>query len=90
MPENKALCCHPSLQVQSAAGLWHFVQPRSNQLLVLAGHALEYATCGLIHSSRHRVGAVRVCGFTSCLLPAEQAEEGSPTAFARVSRCNWV
>lgn len=46
---------HLTLQVRAATGQWHSIELGPNQLLVMAGHALEYATCGLIRSSYHRV-----------------------------------
>ncbi|PRW33898.1 RING U-box superfamily isoform 4 [Chlorella sorokiniana] len=75
----------PGLQVQDAGGQWRDVELGPKQLLVMAGHALEYATCGLIRSSRHWVvleGAERRSlayklaaqpGATLNLVPALQA-----------------
>lgn len=43
--------------MQDAGGRWHPVDLGPKQLLLLAGHALEHATCGLIRSGQHRVRA---------------------------------
>lgn len=44
-------------QVRTAAGQGRGVELGSEQLLVLAGHALEYATCSLLRASQHQVRA---------------------------------
>lgn len=44
-------------QVQDAVGQWHDIELGAKQLLLMAGHALEHATCGLIRAGRHRVSA---------------------------------
>jgi isopenicillin N synthase-like dioxygenase len=57
-------------QVQTSAGMWHALHLQPNQVAVLAGYTLSYATGGQVRTCRHRV----VSGLTD-----GQSEDGLHT-----------
>ncbi|GAB4819766.1 hypothetical protein N2152v2_006812 [Parachlorella kessleri] len=68
------------LQVMDGYGQWQAVEPLGeDQVLLMPGHALEYALCGLLPAAQHRVvapptGQASRCSMTFKLLPAPAAQ----------------
>ncbi len=56
-------------QVMDGYGQWQMVDALGeDQVLLMPGHALEYALCGLLTAAQHRVVCLKAC----CLVSAHR------------------
>ena len=64
-------CCKgspsaPDLQVLDGYGKWQAVNPLGeDQVLLMPGHTLEYALCGLLPSAKHRLVGAMACALAA-------------------------